>query len=118
MIWEGKAMRKEEKLARDILEQVGGKENIHSFTHCMTRVRINLKDTHKADLEQLKQTDGVMGVIEDDTLQIVVGPGTVNKVSDHITSITGIKMGETLDVAEDNLADITKSEIKKKIIHP
>lgn len=55
-------MKKEEKLAREILEHVGGAENIRSFTHCMTRVRINLKEYEKADIKQLKQTDGVMGV--------------------------------------------------------
>lgn len=107
-------MKKEEKLARDILEHVGGGENIRSFTHCMTRVRINLKDNTKADIKQLKQADGVMGVVEDDTLQIVVGPGTVNKVSDHISNITGIKMGDALDANEDNVAEITKAGIKKK----
>ncbi|MED4475436.1 PTS transporter subunit EIIC [Oceanobacillus caeni] len=107
-------MKKEEKLAREILEHVGGAENIRSFTHCMTRVRINLKEYEKADIKQLKQTNGVMGVVEDDTLQIVVGPGTVNKVSNHITSITGIKMGEALDVNEDNIAQMTKAGIKKK----
>ena len=37
-----------------------------------------------------------MGVVEDETLQIVVGPGTVNKVSEHITRMTGIKMGEII----------------------
>jgi len=107
-------MKKEEKLAREILEQVGGKENIHSFTHCMTRVRLDLKDDEKANVKQLKKTDGIMGVVEDDTLQIVVGPGTVNKVSDHITTITGMKMGEALDVNEDDLAEKTRGDIKKK----
>jgi PTS system sucrose-specific IIC component len=107
-------MRKEEKLARDILDHIGGGENVRSFTHCMTRIRIELKDDQKADIKQLKQTDGVMGVVEDETLQIVVGPGTVNKVSDHITNITGIKMGEALDINEDDVADKTKAEIKKK----
>ncbi|SES91764.1 PTS system, sucrose-specific IIC component [Salinibacillus kushneri] len=107
-------MKKEEQLAREILKQVGGEENIRSFTHCMTRVRLNLKDDAKANVKDLKQIDGVMGVVEDDTLQIVVGPGTVNKVSDHITNITGIQMGEELDVNEDDLADKTKANIKKK----
>ncbi|WP_085991621.1 PTS transporter subunit EIIC [Oceanobacillus senegalensis] len=107
-------MKKEEKLAREILEQIGGEENIRSFTHCMTRVRLDLKDNDKANLKHLKQTDGIMGVVEDETLQIVVGPGTVNKVSDHITNITGIKMGEAIDVNEDDVADKVKSDIKKK----
>lgn len=107
-------MKKEERLAREILEHIGGKENIQSFTHCMTRVRIRLKDQQKADLQQLKQTDGVLGVVEDETLQIVVGPGTVHRVSEHMANLTGMKMGEALDVLEDDLADQTKDAIKKK----
>lgn len=107
-------MKKEEVLARGILDHIGGGDNIRSFTHCMTRVRINLKNDNKANLKELKELDGVMGVIEDDTLQIVVGPGTVNKVSDHISKITGIKMGETIDANEDDLVNLKKSELKKK----
>ncbi|MEH7383792.1 PTS transporter subunit EIIC [Bacillus sp. JJ1521] len=107
-------MKKEELLARGILERIGGEENIGSFTHCMTRVRINLKDDDKADIKGLKELDGVMGVIEDDTLQIVVGPGTVNKVSDHITRITGIKMGEAIDANDDDVVSMKKNDLKKK----
>lgn len=108
-------MRKEEKLAKDILEKIGGKENISSFTNCMTRVRINLKDHSKAKLADLKKVEGVLGVVDDETLQVIVGPGIVNKVADHITKMTGIQKGETININEDgNLADITKANIKKK----
>ncbi|MBM4761139.1 PTS transporter subunit EIIC [Bacillus sp. B15-48] len=107
-------MKKEEKLAKDILNQIGGGENIRSFTHCMTRVRMNLKDDNKADLKSLKEIEGVLGVIEDETLQIVVGPGTVNKVSDHITRMTDVKMGEAMDANDDEIAKATKDGIKKK----
>lgn len=107
-------MKKEELLARGILDHIGGGENIGSFTHCMTRVRLNLKDDSKASIKGLKELDGVMGVIEDDTLQIVVGPGTVNKVSDHITRITGIKMGETIDADDDDVVSLKKNDLKKK----
>ncbi len=104
----------EEKLAREILEHIGGGENIETFTHCMTRVRISLKDDTKANLEALKHVDGVLGIVAGDTLQVVVGPGTVNKVASQISQLTNIKMGEVLDVNEDDLAQLTKSQIKKK----
>lgn len=107
-------MKKEEKLAREILEHIGGGENIETFTHCMTRVRISLKDDTKANLEALKHVDGVLGIVAGDTLQVVVGPGTVNKVASQISQLTNIKMGEVLDVNEDDLAQLTKSQIKKK----
>lgn len=107
-------MKKEEKLAREILEHIGGGENIETFTHCMTRVSISLKDDTKANLEALKHVDGVLGIVAGDTLQVVVGPGTVNKVASQISQLTNIKMGEVLDVNEDDLAQLTKSQIKKK----
>lgn len=108
-------MNKEQRLAKEIAEQIGGIENIKSVAHCMTRLRLSLKDDQKANIPLLKKISGVMGVIEDDTLQIVVGPGTVNKVADAISKETGLKIGE---VAEDNkfdgLADQKKAEIKNK----
>lgn len=107
-------MKKEEKLARDILEFIGGSDNIRSFTHCMTRVRLNLKEDAKVNMEQLKEVDGVMGIIDDDTLQIVVGPGTVNKVAENITQITGIKMGEVITEYDDDPVTLKKNELKKK----
>lgn len=114
-IWEGKLLRKEERLAKEILDHIGGGGNIRSFNHCMTRVRITLKNNERADLAKLKAVDGVLGVVDDGTLQVIVGPGTVNKVSDYISQFTGMQKGEALDVNEDgNLADLTKANLKKK----
>ena len=76
------AKRTNEELLRDILSHVGGVENIQTATNCMTRLRIQTKDDSKVDLEQLKDVEGVMGVVDADTLQIVVGPGTAKKVAD------------------------------------
>jgi len=107
-------LKKEERLAKEILEAIGNGENIQSFNHCMTRLRLQLKDYQKADINKIKEIDGVLGVVEDDTLQIVVGPGTVNKVADEIEKLTGIRKGETLNVNEDDIAKLTKEQIKKK----
>ncbi|GGI17255.1 PTS transporter subunit EIIC [Gottfriedia solisilvae] len=108
-------MNKEQRLAKEIAEQIGGKDNIKSVAHCMTRLRLTLRDDQKVNIPLLKKINGVMGVIEDDTLQIVVGPGTVNKVADEMSKETGLKIGE---VAEDNkfdgLAEQKKSEINGK----
>lgn len=79
----------------------------------MTRVRLDIKDDSKVNMKQLKEVDGVMDVIEDDTLQIVVGPGTVNKVAEHITQITRIKMGEAIDENNDDLLKGNGSKKRK-----
>ncbi len=44
-----------EKLVKEILKDVGGKENINGLTHCITRLRFNLKDEEKANTEELKE---------------------------------------------------------------
>ncbi|OLS37093.1 PTS sugar transporter subunit IIC [Alkalihalophilus pseudofirmus] len=86
-------MKKETMIAQGIADLVGGKENIKSITHCMTRVRLDVKDLSKVQMEELKKLPGVMGVVEDETLQIVVGPGTVNKVTAELCQITGHSLG-------------------------
>ncbi len=51
-------------LAQDILNRVGGKENIVSLVHCATRLRFKLKDNAKGDAEGLKANPGVIMVVE------------------------------------------------------
>lgn len=72
------------RIADGIYKEVGGQENVDKVIHCMTRVRMDIRDYDKVDIEGLKKIDGVMGVVEDDTLQVVVGPGTVNKVAQEM----------------------------------
>ena len=68
------------RIARQIYKEIGGPDNVQSLVHCMTRVRLSMIDETKVNLEKLKAIDGVMGVVEGETLQVIVGPGTVNKV--------------------------------------
>lgn len=68
-------------LAQKILELCGGKSNISSYTHCMTRLRITPYDESKADAQGLRKLDGVLGVVEAETLQIILGTGVVNHVT-------------------------------------
>ncbi|MBW8351486.1 PTS transporter subunit EIIC [Bacillus sp. IITD106] len=110
-------MRKEERMANDILAQVGGKENILSVAHCMTRLRLSLKDDSKANIAGIKQVEGVMGVVEDDTLQVVIGPGLVNKVAAEVSKITGFSVGEVSnpdDLTFEEKAVLNKENMKKK----
>lgn len=60
--------------AKQIVETLGGAENIENLTHCMTRLRFNLKDDAKADLEALKKIEGVRGTAEQGgVLQVIIG---------------------------------------------
>lgn len=61
--------------APKIIEYVGGKENITTHTHCMTRLRFGLKDDGKANEEALKGLKGVQGIIKKGGMfQVVIGP--------------------------------------------
>lgn len=71
-----------QQLTAKIIELVGGKSNIRSATNCMTRLRMRLKDNEKVNFKELKETEGVMGVVEAETLQVVVGPGKAKKLAD------------------------------------
>ena len=51
------------KLGKDILTQVGGKENVSSVSHCITRVRFILKDEAKANDDVIKNMSGVLDVV-------------------------------------------------------
>ncbi|RCW41368.1 MULTISPECIES: PTS transporter subunit EIIC [unclassified Halanaerobium] len=90
---------KNENLVKEIVEKLGGEKNILAATNCMTRLRLDLKDQSKVDLKKLKAIEGVMGVVEDDTLQIVVGPGTAKKCLDILNNQYNI--GSDIKVGED-----------------
>ncbi|EKU48991.1 PTS transporter subunit EIIC [Staphylococcus massiliensis] len=105
-------MNKEEKLAKDILHAVGSLDNVQNVIHCMTRVRLKIKDYNKVDYDQLKAIDGVMGVVEDDRLQVVVGPGTSNKVANVISKMSGVDLGE--DIPSNNKQRVEDEAQKNK----
>lgn len=75
------------KTAKDILQLVGGEENVQKVFHCMTRLRFNLHNPKKVDREKLEQVPGVMGTnISGDQFQVVIG-NDVQEVYNVIASI-------------------------------
>ena len=57
-------MKKYQELAKEIVKQVGGKDNVISLTHCITRLRFKLKDENIANDEVIKGMDGVVTVMK------------------------------------------------------
>lgn len=87
------------KIAKEIINCVGGKENITGAMHCATRLRLNLVDESKVDEESLTDIDVVKGTfLAKGQYQIILGPGLVNLVYDEVTNILGIKTDSTLQV--------------------
>ncbi len=104
------------ELVIKIVEYVGGKSNIENATNCMTRLRLKLRDNNLVDVEKLKELDGVMGVVEDETLQIVVGPGKSAKLLEVLKE--NIDLNDNLNVGENwqqNKEKIKGKQKKNKI---
>ncbi|MEW2077792.1 PTS transporter subunit EIIC [Streptomyces sp. NPDC013433] len=73
--------------AAALLPLVGGAQNVTSVAHCMTRLRLGLHDRSLVQDERLKALPAVMGVVEDDTYQIVLGPGAVARVTPEFEAL-------------------------------
>ena len=105
-----------QELSLKILELVGGKENVTAATNCMTRLRVNLKDYTKADIEGLKKTEGVLQVIEMDNLHVVLGPGKAKKVTDLFKKDAGVAEAMSTEASwQDNKAAMKAGQKQGKI---
>lgn len=86
-------------LASEILEAIGGKQNLASAAHCATRLRLVIADNSKVKKTDLENFDGVKGVFEaSGQLQIILGTGTVNKVYAEFIQLAGIEAASKEDV--------------------
>lgn len=73
------------KIAKSIIQNVGGQENILSAVHCATRLRLRLKDYNKVNEDKVTDIDQVKGVfLANDQYQIILGSGTVNLITDEV----------------------------------
>ncbi|WP_026342489.1 PTS transporter subunit EIIC [Paenibacillus fonticola] len=77
------------EVAAEVIRRIGGNSNISSLTHCVTRLRFELKDKSVVDLEGIKAIPKVLGVVDaQGTLQVVIGPA-VEEVYLEIMNLTG-----------------------------
>lgn len=91
---------KYEQLAKDIIQHVGGKENVNSLTHCITRLRFKLKDEGKANTDVLKNMDGVVTVIQSGgQYQVVIG-NHVPEVYADVNSVGGFGGESSTNVSD------------------
>lgn len=93
-------MGKYDELAAKIVDNVGGKGNINSLTHCITRLRFKLKDESKANDDVLKNMDGVVTVMKSGgQYQVVIG-NHVPQVYESVLEVAGIS-GEMSEDSEE-----------------
>lgn len=99
------------ELSSKIVKLIGGKENISYFTHCITRLRFNLKDKGLAFINEVEKLNGVIGVQwQGDQLQVIIGQD-VNDAYQQICKENGLN--EETDVNE-NLDQSLNSKKKKR----
>ena len=80
-------------MAAGIIKQAGGADNIVSATHCMTRLRLVLRDRSKFDTDAVKQVPGVLNVIiQNGEYQVVIGQD-VPDLYEEVVKIDGIQAG-------------------------
>lgn len=90
------------KLGESILQHVGGEKNVANLTHCATRLRFNLKDDTKANTESLKNTKGIMGVVnKGGQYQIIIG-SDVQNVYRAINDLGNFEGGNNADAGQGN----------------
>ena len=103
-------------LGNEILQNIGGEENIISFENCMTRLRISLKDDSLLNKAKLEKVEGVMGVVKSgQEVQVIVGPGTASKVSNYVKENTSIKVTDNPEFGQ---ADEMKKQVKDQYKAP
>lgn len=94
-------------MSEDILEYIGGKENLTNVNHCATRLRLKLKNTEVVNKIELQKINGVLGVeIAGEETQIIVGQ-IIEDLFFAFEEVSGVKGG----VIDENL----DPELKKKI---
>ena len=83
------------KIASQVIQYVGGQDNIVSAMHCATRLRLKLKNYDLVDEEALSDVDQVKGVfLANDQYQVIFGSGTVNLVTAEVLKQTGLGANE------------------------
>ena len=102
------------KVAEEIYEKVGKKENLISAAHCATRLRLVIADNGKCDSKAVEEIDGVKGVFfASGQLQIILGTGTVNKVYDEFLKVSGMSAATK---AEAKQAAVAQQNVFKRAI--
>lgn len=102
-----------EELSREIIANVGGKDNVASVVHCTTRLRFKLKDASKANDEKMKATNGVLSLVKSGgQYQVVIG-NNVADVYDTLIKIGGFGDGGSVP---DDYVDTSNMSITDRFI--
>ncbi len=111
-------MGKYESLAKEIVKQIGGKENVSGLTHCITRLRFKLKDESKANDDVLKNMDGVVTVMKSGgQYQVVIG-NHVAEVYADVCPLIGLDEKAATAASEEEKEKTNLIDIVSNIFQP
>lgn len=92
----------DKKEVTEIVDAIGGKENVSKATHCVTRLRFSLDDEEQVNKDKLESIGLVKGSFSaNNQFQVVIGQGTVDKVYQEMVNQTGIEDATKSDVKEE-----------------
>ncbi len=104
------------ELAKVLVELLGGKNNVTKTANCMTRLRVTCRDSALVNTDEIKKTEGVLGlVVEGNNFQIVLGPGKVKKVTDICIEELGLPRNTSDSGWEANKEQIKNAQKPSKI---
>lgn len=97
-------MAENKRIAEELIEAVGGSDNIESVTHCATRMRFIIRDEDRVEKEQVEEIDKVKGAFfNSGQYQVIFGTGTVNRIYEEIEKMnlkTASKSEQTKEAAK------------------
>ncbi|MCI5504807.1 MAG: sucrose-specific PTS transporter subunit IIBC, partial [Eubacterium sp.] len=101
------------KIASQVIEHVGGKENIKSAVHCATRLRLQLRDENLRNEDAISDIEGVKGVFMTQTqFQIIFGSGLVNLVCAEVQK----QIGQSAETPEEDEKSEKKGNILQRFV--
>ena len=75
------------QIAKEVIDALGGRENVNSVAHCATRLRVMVKDENKINKEKAENIEKVQGAFfNSGQYQMIFGTGTVNKIYDEVVA--------------------------------
>ena len=90
-------MAKYTEFCNEVIKNVGGKENISGVVHCMTRLRLNVKDKSKVNVEAVKEVKGAIGAqFSGEQFQIIIGQH-VSEIYPEFCEISGIEKTKSIE---------------------
>ena len=85
------------ELAKLLIEDFGGSGNLREVINCMTRVRVKVNNPDLIAYENIKSREGVLGLVEGEQVQVILGPGKSEKVARAMANLSDSNFSEETD---------------------